>query len=163
MKRRMYGQKIDFKSLSCAPINEMGVVYLFGVLHAAFDFKIESIQAGFPDCIARRHIGNRRYEEVRIEFEFESKNFATHGHDPDGVDIIVCWQHNWPNCPAKIEIIELSKLLQDVQIIVDEIGAKPKKLSEYNKYCQELRIKGYSFSEIAIKWREQKRTKGENS
>jgi len=53
-RKRTFGEKINFKSLSCAPINELGVVYLFGVLHDALDFKIESIQAGFPDCIARR-------------------------------------------------------------------------------------------------------------
>ena len=29
---RVFGNKINFKSLSCAPVNELGVVYLFGVL-----------------------------------------------------------------------------------------------------------------------------------
>jgi hypothetical protein len=45
--KRQFGSKIDFRSLSCAPVNEQGVVYLFGVLHDTFDFKIESIQTGF--------------------------------------------------------------------------------------------------------------------
>ena len=59
-RKRTFGEKINFKSLSCAPINELGVVYLFGVLHDALDFKIESIQAGFPDCIARRQVSQDR-------------------------------------------------------------------------------------------------------
>ena len=59
--KRIFGDKISFKSLTCAPVNELGVVYLFGVLHDTFDFKIESIQAGFPDCIARRKIGKNRW------------------------------------------------------------------------------------------------------
>ena len=68
-RKRVFGDKIGFKSLSCAPVNELGVVYLFGVLHDTFDFKIESIQSGFPDCVARRKKGQNRWEEVRIEFE----------------------------------------------------------------------------------------------
>ncbi len=43
--RRFYGDKIALKSLACAPANELGVVYLFGVLHDVFDFSIESIQS----------------------------------------------------------------------------------------------------------------------
>jgi hypothetical protein len=71
--KRQFGSKIDFRSLSCAPVNEQGVVYLFGVLHDTFDFKIESIQTGFPDCIARRKITDEKWEELKIEFEFKSK------------------------------------------------------------------------------------------
>lgn len=41
-RKRVFGDKISFKSLSCAPVNELGVVYLFGVLHDTFDFRIES-------------------------------------------------------------------------------------------------------------------------
>ena len=55
-RKRVFGDKIGFKSLSCAPVNELGVVYLFGVLHDTFDFRIESIQSEFPDCIARRRV-----------------------------------------------------------------------------------------------------------
>jgi hypothetical protein len=64
MTKRIFGKKINFKSLSCAPVNELGVVYLFGVLHDSFDFKIESIQASFPDCIARRQISRDKWEEL---------------------------------------------------------------------------------------------------
>ena len=44
-KKRIFGDKINFKSLSCAPVNELGVVYLFGVRHDTFDFKIESVHS----------------------------------------------------------------------------------------------------------------------
>jgi hypothetical protein len=40
----------------------------------------------------------------------ESKNFLAHGHDVRGADLIVCWKHNWENCP--LEVIELRKELQ---------------------------------------------------
>ena len=97
--RRVFGDLVNFKSLARAPVNELGVVYLFGVLHEAFDFQIESIQAGFPDCIARRKIGEGRWQELRIEFEYESKTFLTHRHDPALVDMIICWKHQLASMP----------------------------------------------------------------
>jgi hypothetical protein len=44
--------------------------------------------------------------KVRIEFEFESKNFLKHMHEASWCDAIVCWKHNWPECP--LEVIALS-------------------------------------------------------
>lgn len=155
-QRRFFGDKVQFKSLSCAPVNELGVVYLFGVLHDTFDFKIESIQAGFPDCVARRRIGPNKWEEVRIEFEYDSRSFQTHKHDPTGVDVIVCWRHNWPDCPKEIEIIELSTLLGDAEQIGDQIKTE-KKLTAWQSFCQKKRLEGVrSFAEIARLYREKK-------
>ena len=48
-----------------------------------------------------------RCQRVLIEFEYESRNFVRHMHDPGGCDIIVCWRHNWPECP--LEVVELRK------------------------------------------------------
>ena len=158
-RKRVFGDKMQFKSLSCAPVNELGVVYLFGVLHETFDFKIESIQAGFPDCVARRKIGRNRWEEVRIEFEYDSRSFVAHGHDPDGVDAIVCWRHNWRACPKHIEIIELSTLLSDAEQIDTQIKTQ-KKLTAWQEYCQKKRLEGIeSFAEIARLWKMEKRGK----
>lgn len=157
-KRRVFGPKINFKSLSCAPINEHGVVYLFGVLHEAFDFKIESVQAGFPDCIARRQIGKDRWEEIRIEFEFNSRSFLAHHHDPDGVDMIVCWKHDWSTCPEHIEVIELSSMIKNLESIAEEVK-EPKKLSAYNEFCRQKRLEGYSFQDISRQWSEHKAAK----
>jgi hypothetical protein len=132
-------------------VNELGVVYLFGVLNDIFDFKIESIQAGFPDCVARRRLSANRWEEWRIEFEYSSKSFVQHKHDPEQVDMIVCWKHDWKNCPEYIEVIELSSELQaliDIQLEVDD----PKTLTDWQEFCREKRLEGLSFSEIAELW-----------
>jgi hypothetical protein len=51
---------------------------------------------------------------VRIEFEFESKNFHEHGHPVDGCDLIVCWRHNWPDCPKHLEIVELARVIKSL-------------------------------------------------
>jgi hypothetical protein len=48
-------------------------------------------------------------QPVRIEFEYQSRNFMKHMHDVKGCDVIVCWEHNWPECP--IEVIELKSLV----------------------------------------------------
>jgi hypothetical protein len=157
-KRREFGDRVSFKSLACAPVNELGVVYLFGVLHEAFDFKIESIQAGFPDCIARRKIGPNRWEELRIEFEYDSKSFKVHGHDPTEVDMIVCWEHNWRGCPEGIEVIALSELIGETERIGREIRSK-KTLNEWQKFCQQKRLEGLDFSEIARLWKSRKAKK----
>jgi len=48
---------------------------------------------------------------VSIEFEFESRTYREHGHPLQGCDVIVCWRPNWPECPAHLEILELSRVL----------------------------------------------------
>jgi len=52
---------------------------------------------------------------VNLEFEFESRNFRDHGHPLTGCDVIVCWRHNWPDCPAHIEVLELSSLIKSLR------------------------------------------------
>jgi hypothetical protein len=39
-------------------------------------------------------------------------NFRDHGHPLTGCDVIVCWLHNWPDCPAHIEVLELSSFIK---------------------------------------------------
>jgi len=106
-KRTFYGEPIDFRGLRYAPVNEQGVVYLFGVASRELGFLIESIRTDFPDCEGKRCLdpAGAKWEHVRIEFEYKSSNFAEHGHDPDGCDLIVCWIHDWQECP--LEVLEL--------------------------------------------------------
>jgi len=52
-------------------------------------------------------------QRVRIEFEFESRNFRTHGHNPAECDVVVCWKHNWPECP--LEVLELRSVLDELE------------------------------------------------
>ena len=57
-------------------------------------FSILRIQAEFPDCDALRYVGEHQWQRVRIEFEYESRNFLTHMHPVSRCDLIVCWRHN---------------------------------------------------------------------
>ena len=108
---QLYGEPIDFRGLRHAPINEQGVVYLFGMVSRELGFYIEAIQQGFPDCEGKyRHDAKKNlWAKARIEFEFRASAFREHGHNPNQCDFIVCWLNDWPDCP--IRVIELRQEL----------------------------------------------------
>lgn len=110
-----FGPPINFRGLRHAPINEQGVVFLFGMVSYEIGFIVEAIQAGYPDCEAKRCVDqtNQRWQRVRIEFEYWSSNFKDHGHDPAGCDLIVCWEHDWPDCP--LEVVELRRVIDRLE------------------------------------------------
>jgi hypothetical protein len=114
----IYGDFINFRGLQHAPVNEQGVVFLFGMICRELGYVVEIVKSGFPDCEAKRVIRGKagKWQRVRIEFEYSSRSFKVHGHDPDLCDVIVCWEHNWPDCP--IEVLELRSALASIPNIV---------------------------------------------
>ena len=93
---------------------------MFGALAAELGFVIERVRTGFPDCEAKRRVDapglrwdETRMERCRIEFEFRSRNFQYHKHDPAGVDLIVCWVHDWLECP--VHVLELSSTVEHLK------------------------------------------------
>jgi len=112
--RATYGNPTNFLALRYEPVNEQGVVLLFGMLAKELGYIIEVVQKRFPDCEAMRLVGPDRWQRVLIEFEFESRNFRDHDHPPTGCDVIVCWRHNWPNCPTHLEVVELSSVIKSL-------------------------------------------------
>ena len=107
--RPIYGRVMRPYPMICAPVNEMGVVFLFGAMAERLGFWVLRIQTEFPDCEALRLVDEDRLQLVKIEFEQESRNFLKHMHKVDGCDVLVCWKHNWPECP--LEVVELRKAL----------------------------------------------------
>jgi hypothetical protein len=105
----IYGSPLMHDVLCHAPTNEQGVIFLFGAMARELGFKVLRIQTEFPDCEAMWQIEPGRWQRVRIEFEYESRNFLAHYHTVEDCDLIVCWNHNWQNCP--IEVLELKTLL----------------------------------------------------
>ena len=110
--RPIYGRPLALPELAHEPVNEAGVVFAFGMVARRLGFCVHRLQAEFPDCEAMREVAPGQWQRVRIEFEFESRNFLKHGHRKDGCDLIVCWSHNWPECPKKLEVIELKKVVR---------------------------------------------------
>jgi hypothetical protein len=119
--RPTYGNPINFRGLRHEPVNESGVVFLFGVVARELGFLVEALQAGYPDCEAKRQVGPGKWQRVRIEFEYESRNFRDHGHQPAGCDMIVCWRHNWPDCPEHIEVLALADAIRTLAAADDAV------------------------------------------
>jgi Homing endonuclease associated repeat len=108
----IYGRALAKGPLVNEPINEAGVLFLFGALAERLGFRITLVQTGFPDIEALVEVSPGRWKRVRIEVEYESRNFITHGHRVDGCELIVCWIHNWKGCP--LEVIELSRVMEEI-------------------------------------------------
>jgi len=107
----LFGAPLRTPAMRYAPLNELGVIYLFGIMANDLGFAIEAIALGFPDCEAKRLTDPRRgvWRHVRIEFEFRSSGFRSHSAEADKCDLLVCWQHDWPGCP--IDVLELKDLV----------------------------------------------------
>jgi hypothetical protein len=106
----VYGRLIRRCAMLCKPTNEAGVMVLFGAVALQLGFIIVHVQTAYPDCTAWREVAEDRLQLVRIEFERKSRNFLQHRHDAAKCDLIVCWEHNWPECP--LEVIELQRLVE---------------------------------------------------
>jgi hypothetical protein len=109
--RALAGPPMDFEGLAHEPANELGVVFFFGTQAHRLGFRVLTFQQEFPDCEAMREVRPGKWQWVRIEFEYESRNFQRHRHDPKGCDVIVCWRHNWAECPKNIEVVELRRVV----------------------------------------------------
>jgi len=113
--RPIYGQPMAGGPLTFAPTNEAGVLAAFVIFAPDLGFAIQRLQMEFPDCEAMREVGTNRWQRVRIEFEYESRNFVDHQHPASGCDLIVCWFNNWESCP--LEVIALSEVLPKLKEI----------------------------------------------
>jgi hypothetical protein len=124
--RARYGNPLDFRGLRHEPVNEQGVILVFGMVAKELGYLVESLQTGFPDCEAKRQIGPEHWQRVQIVFEFESRNFRDHRHPSNGCDVIVCWRHNWDECPGQIEVVELCSAIKSLA------GSASKPISLFN-------------------------------
>lgn len=104
----LYGEPFSLEPMATAPTNEAGVMFLFATLARELGYVVIKVQKAFPDCEAFRRLDNGRWQRVRIEFEFTSRNFVLHGHDVKGCELLVCWEHDWKECP--VEVVELKRI-----------------------------------------------------
>lgn len=105
----LVGPPINFRGLMYAPVNENGVIFLFSKLSEDISIAVEGIQVKFPDAFGKRYENNKGYP-ITIEFEYKSSDYKRHGHPKEGCDLIVCWKHDWEQCP--IQVIELRSLIE---------------------------------------------------
>jgi HNH endonuclease len=109
--RPLLGPPMQRNAMSYEPVNEMGVVMLFSMWADRLGFVIEFAQARYPDCKAKMEVEPGRWQDVNVEFELNSSTFVEHGHDPDKCDLLICWKHDWAECPERIMVLELSRLV----------------------------------------------------
>jgi Homing endonuclease associated repeat len=109
MNQPIYGTPLIPWALTYAPTNEIGVVYLFGTVARELGYAVTRMQTEFPDGEAMRQLDESRWQRVRIELGFESRNFQAHYHRVEDCDLIVCWKHNWAECP--LEVLELKTVV----------------------------------------------------
>lgn len=107
----LVGRPINFRGIVYAPLNEAGVILLFSKVMDDLGMIYEASPSGFPDAVVRRAT-SRGWEKKLLEFEFKSGHFKLHKHDPEKCDIIVCWEHDWKECPPELEVIELRNLIR---------------------------------------------------
>lgn len=147
-RKNIVGKLINFRGLVYAPVEENGVIFLFSKLNEDINLNVETVRKGFPDCIAKRKIGADRWEEVLIEFEFKSSDFKRHRHLESmgkGVkcDMIVCWEHDWKDCPKEIEVLELKSEYRKYDNYSEE---EPEKESKSKEVKRDLIFKNFNAS-----------------
>ena len=47
----------------------------------------------------------------RVRDLLRRRNFLKHLHRVEDCDVIVCWIHNWPDCP--LDVVELRSAMMD--------------------------------------------------
>jgi hypothetical protein len=110
------GEPVHFKSIAYAPQNEAGVILLWAEMRKELGMDyVTSLGPSYivngPDAVVKMPAGKGWVDKL-VEFEFKSRN-AKGKHNFDFIDYIVCWEHNWPDCP--VEVIELKSRLDDLR------------------------------------------------
>ncbi len=113
IRPHQHGRMLGFRAFAHVPTYEQDVVGIFAAIAHEIGFEIISNRNAFPDCEANRKVEGstrKRYKKCLIEFELRSSDFKTHKHPVNGCDLIVCWEHDWKDCP--LEVLELKKAIQ---------------------------------------------------
>lgn len=80
------------------PRNEMQVRELLAAHLPDYGYQLVCSQAEFPDWLLVSKSGDYVYAEV----EHRSSSFWRHSHNPADCDLIVCWEHDWPESPLPV-------------------------------------------------------------
>ena len=106
------GEPMELVVMRWTPTNEMGVVALFIEFRKELGFPlIEFIRPNFPDA-AVWEAASKGHIRRCIEFEFRSSGYKSHLKSTRKCHYVVCWDHNWKDCP--IPVIELKKEIPSI-------------------------------------------------
>ena len=96
------GGILGVRGIVYEPINEQGVILLFAAICHDLGFMIEGIRSSFPDALLRRRNSKGTWNSCMAEFEYKSSSFKAHKHNPSQCDIVICWEHDWADCPLEV-------------------------------------------------------------
>jgi len=111
-KPKHLGEPVRFRGLKFAPVNETGVAFLFGMVGHELGFVVEALRTESPDCEGKRCLdtSDDQWEQVKIDFEYRSSDFQKYDANENESDLVVCWIHDWEECP--IEVLELQAVIK---------------------------------------------------
>lgn len=111
-KPKFLGEPVRFRGLKFAPVNETGVAFLFGMVGHELGYVVEALRTESPDCEGKRCLDTSedQWENVKIDFEFKSSDFQKYDTNENESDLIICWIHDWEDCP--IEVLELQAVVK---------------------------------------------------
>lgn len=114
-KPKNLGPKINFRGLKHEPVNREGVMFLFGMVAMDLGYVITAVSDDFPAAEGRRcvDIATDKWEEVELDFYFQSSELKRTITNDSEFDIVICWRHDWPDCP--LEVLELKSIIKDLE------------------------------------------------
>jgi Homing endonuclease associated repeat len=110
-----YGAPRDFRGMRHELTNRDGVLFLFSKVHQELGIIVERLRVGgYSDCeTLRQDPQTKRYTKCFIAFEVNSAAFQRHLSRKELCDLLVCWEHDWPDCP--MEVLSLKDVLATLQ------------------------------------------------
>src|SRR5262249_39555823 len=78
----VYGRFINLRWLHHAPVNEQGVVFVFGMMCRELGYVVEIVKPGFPDAkpSAGLKVSRASGSGSVLSLNSQSRNFRAHGH-----------------------------------------------------------------------------------
>ncbi|MCP4580267.1 MAG: hypothetical protein GY839_01520 [candidate division Zixibacteria bacterium] len=108
MTKSIVGDLVGKRGIVYSPVNRAGVLLIFARLLDEFDMLVEEIADDCGFVIVRRRV-DAGWERVKISLSFKSSEFSN--GSPDDGDLLICWHHDWPDCPLKT--FELKALFEN--------------------------------------------------
>lgn len=139
------------RGLLWQPGNEQEVVVLFGMLlqQLPIPLIIDQVRTEFPDCLAFR---SDTGEPIRIEFELFSSSFRSHGHDPSGCDLIVCWENDAPP-GGGLEVLALAEVVREAwpELILNDRPKHPREVWTEVRFLEQLDQHADAFTQQVVR------------
>lgn len=103
---------ISFRGIKSAPVDVKGVIFIFGMICEELSFIIETFNTEKPYFEGKRSLdgSGKKMQDVKIGVYHKSHDLKTKSESTTDYDIIICWEHDWNDCP--VEVLELKAVIK---------------------------------------------------